>query len=87
MKRIWKSGVRIAISLSILICSLRANGQSEAEKKPSDMNGRIIVKNPELPEKQKQPPIIIAPQFVMHKKKKHAKVIVENHYVPFFSPS
>lgn len=60
--------------------------QTDAEKKPSSMNGRIILNNPPLPDKQKQPPIIIAPQFVMHKAHHHARMKVKQRY-PVLPPS
>ena len=69
-----------------LVLSIKAVEQSAEEKKPSSMNGRIVLNNPPLPEKQTQPPIIVAPQFIMHKKNTHARMKMQQRYDPLMPP-
>ena len=54
--------------------------QTKEEKEPSSINGRIILKNPEIPDKQEQPPIIVAPQFVVPKHHGQAKMKLKHNY-------
>ena len=70
-----------------LILYINTVEQSEEEKKPSSMNGRIVLNNPPLPEKQKPQPIIIAPQFIMHKKNPHARMRMQKRYDPLMPPT
>ena len=73
--------LRFTITTVLLLSTMNCGGkQTDAEKKPTSINGRIIIENPPLPEKQTAQPIIVAPQFVMHTPNKHHKMKLKNQF-------